>query len=178
MTDEIQISRGSLLIDGKECGAVRDVQFAWTPAPNEVPGESLKARFPTGPILVSGKVDMSALTQFDALFGLPPQGPPEFNITPGDAKPGQTIRARNLTTTPTDAGTDVAFTSAVRRLQMVGDTGTGVVAFSVVAEGGYEFPVSRETYIDLCVEEAKACQYPDPDEFRRELEERLPRGKK
>jgi hypothetical protein len=175
---EYHIGSGEVLIDGKAIGAVKGVEFTWAPA--EAQDEAPERVIRPGPITVSGKVDMSTIRGLDTVFGPPPSGPPVFNVTPGDAKPGQTIRARNLTQNPTATGTDVQFTSIVEKLDVSIDPETGLPRFVVVADGGYEFPVPREKFIDLWITmlASNPNERRDLDEYRRELEERLPGGKK
>lgn len=100
--------------------------------------------------------------------------PPDFNITPGDAKPGTTIVARVTRDESTEDGCRIDFESNLREVMYTENPETGEVLFYAVADGGYKFPISREAFIELAIQMSNGA---DPEGDRADLDEMIPRSK-
>ncbi len=147
-----------------------DVEATFTSA--RAPPRHDKKTIRFGPIELTTRI---AATDIDMpLFGPVPGGPPTFALTPGDAKPGKTIVARVTRDESTEDGHCIDFESNLREVMYTENPETGEVLFYAVADGGYEFPISREAFIELMIQMSNGA---DPEGDRADLDEMIPRSK-
>lgn len=159
--------KGTIEINGSVIG---DVEATFTPARMPPRHDEKTIRF--GPIELTTRI---AATDLDMpLFGPVPAGPPTFSLTPGDTKPGKTIVGRVACDESAEDGHRIGFESHLRDVMYTENPGTGEPLFYAVADGGYEFPISREAFIELVIQMSNGV---DPKGFRTELDKMIPRSK-